>query len=104
MQERGRATKGPDEITPLQNAHYIVAFHRDSCVRMLGYVDEVAARAMYETLSQSFAKVLVNKQHFEVSILYYAMRSYVRAESVKVMTSLGHAPYIEQCTRAIQRL
>lgn len=53
---------------------------------MLGYVDEGTARAMDEALSQSFAKVLVNKQHFEVSILYYAMRSYIRAELVKVMT------------------
>ncbi|KAK0479467.1 hypothetical protein EDD18DRAFT_1440727 [Armillaria luteobubalina] len=48
--------------TPLESATYIVAFHQRDRVRMLGFSQEQAARAVYSAISLEWANVLMNRQ------------------------------------------
>ncbi|KAK0229587.1 hypothetical protein EDD85DRAFT_794072 [Armillaria nabsnona] len=50
---------------PLQSASYIVSFHEHTCVRMLGFSGERAARAVYGAVSIHWTKVLMDRRHSE---------------------------------------
>ncbi len=54
--------------TPLQTASYIVAFHQNNRVRMLGFSEERAACAVFGAVSDEWAKVLMNKRYSQVNL------------------------------------
>ncbi|PBK60569.1 hypothetical protein ARMSODRAFT_1009265 [Armillaria solidipes] len=71
---------------PLQSASYIVAFHQNTCVRMLGFSEERAARAVYGAVSIHWAKVLMDRRN-----------------SGKSLASHGYAYYVQQCEEEVLR-
>lgn len=56
-----------DEVAPLVKALYVVAFHSDDCVWLLGFFEKGPAQVMYDVLSDKLAKVLINREKSEVS-------------------------------------
>ncbi|KAK0438136.1 uncharacterized protein EV420DRAFT_1666428 [Desarmillaria tabescens] len=65
-------------IMPLRTASYIVAFHQSDRVRMLGFSEDRAARAVYGAVSDEWAKVLVNRRYSEMPLASYGSAYYVR--------------------------
>ena len=51
-----------DLTSPLENARYILAFHHNSCVRMIGFPEEEPAKDVYDAISICWAKVLTDQQ------------------------------------------
>ncbi|KAK0479466.1 hypothetical protein EDD18DRAFT_1440725 [Armillaria luteobubalina] len=52
-----------DATAPLQIAPYIVAFHHDTRVRMIGLYTSETARAVYDAISMDWAKVVSDREH-----------------------------------------
>ncbi|KAK0492627.1 hypothetical protein EDD18DRAFT_1334069 [Armillaria luteobubalina] len=48
---------------PLQTTSYIVTFHQNTCIRMLGFLEDGAAHGVYGAVSIHWAKVLVDRQN-----------------------------------------
>ncbi|SJL17828.1 uncharacterized protein ARMOST_21392 [Armillaria ostoyae] len=64
--EEVRRLDALQSATPLQSASYIVAFHQNTRVRMLGFSEERAARSVYGAVSIHWAKVLIDRRNSKV--------------------------------------
>lgn len=79
MQEPGQIQQAAGELSVIDYtvspavAPYIVAFHQDDSVRLIGFGDEESARAMYDVVSQNWAKVLSHKSHPQVSLRFLTL-------------------------------
>ena len=68
-----RQRNKPEVISPLKDSSYVVAFHRNHCVRMLGFSGQDSAMAFYEVLSRRFAKVLTDRPYSRVGISHHTL-------------------------------
>ncbi|KAK0430909.1 hypothetical protein EV421DRAFT_1855944 [Armillaria borealis] len=83
--EEVRRLDALQSATPLQSASYIVAFHQNTRVRMLGFSEERAARAVYGAVSIHWAKVLMDRRNSGS------------------LASHGYAHYVQQCEEEVLR-
>ncbi len=51
---------------PLQHAHYVVALHQSDRVRMVGFSEVGPARAVYNAVSNDWAKILMDRRRSQV--------------------------------------
>ncbi|PBK60550.1 hypothetical protein ARMSODRAFT_1090260 [Armillaria solidipes] len=91
-EEEVRGLNALQSTTSSQTASYIVAFHQNDRVRMLGFSEERAACAVFGAVSDEWAKVLMNRRHSE-ALASYGSACYVRQDyTVKAFTNqTGHA-------------
>ncbi|KAK0492644.1 hypothetical protein EDD18DRAFT_1465212 [Armillaria luteobubalina] len=59
-----------DAISPSPGGTCFVAFHQKDCVRMIGLSIEGSAREIYDTISMSWAKILMDTRRSEVLMSY----------------------------------
>ncbi|KAK7043943.1 hypothetical protein VNI00_008109 [Paramarasmius palmivorus] len=71
---------------PLQKAPYIIAFPENASILALGFLKKQAAHAVYDSISDKLAKVLVNRRFF------------------KTVRSCGDDPLVALCEEKISRL
>ncbi|KAK0435833.1 hypothetical protein EV421DRAFT_2038952 [Armillaria borealis] len=86
-EEEARGLDALQSTTSLKTASYIVAFHQNGRVRMLGFSEERAACAVFGAVSDEWAKVLMNRRHSE-PLASYGSTCYVRQEyTVEAITN-----------------
>ena len=52
--------------SPLDKSPYVVAFHRQDCVKMIGCPDPQLAEKVYNNVSSEWAKILMNRRELVV--------------------------------------
>ncbi|KAK0209680.1 hypothetical protein IW262DRAFT_1416628 [Armillaria fumosa] len=83
-EEEVRGLSALQSTAPLQTASYIVAFHQNDRVRMLGFSEQRAACAVFAAVSDEWAKVLMNRRHSE-PLASSGSTYYVRQCEVEVL-------------------
>lgn len=54
------------EVVPLKGAPWVVAIHHNDTIRMLGFSHEEHAKDMYDSISMTWAKVLMRAEKTKV--------------------------------------
>ncbi|PBK60554.1 hypothetical protein ARMSODRAFT_725283 [Armillaria solidipes] len=49
-------------VMPLQHASYVLALHQSGHVKMIGFSEEGPARAVYNTVSNGWAKIIMDRR------------------------------------------
>lgn len=70
-----------DSISPSYIWPYIVAFHHQDHVSMIGISVEGCARMVYKAISIKFAKILIDTQHSEAGFSVCELLRYVLIEN-----------------------
>ncbi|SJL18022.1 uncharacterized protein ARMOST_21593 [Armillaria ostoyae] len=75
-----------EPISPSPSGPYVVAFHQNDCVRMIGLSIEGSARAVYDAISTEWTKILMDTRGYEV------------------LSSYGSSYFTKQCEEEARRL
>ena len=82
---------------------FVVAYHQTDRVHMVTFSTEGSARATYDTVSNDWAKVLMDNRHLQVTFrLYHPPPPHISTTFYQVLASSGSHNNVEQCENAVR--
>lgn len=96
------------QLSPLEEADlpyelYLVALHQNGHVRIIGLATEGSARSVYDTISRTWAKALIDRAQDKVGVQKSLIGTYTHWD-MKLLLSYGNKIYIQECQEAAHKL